>query len=177
MAGLVLHACLGVTGQSVAGALDGAGVGAATGRSGEGRSGLPVQWRVMASPRQRLRVGQEFTAVMQATVTPGWHLYALAEEEDGPVSLEPNVRPAGPVVLVSVGADRPERGTVSGGIAAAHFYEGRPRFRLRLRGARASKAAGPAEIAVRFQACNDRMCLPPRTVTLPLPVSVGPGAP
>ena len=35
-------------------------------------------------------------------------------------------------------------------------------------------AAGPAAVSgkLRYQACNDRMCLPPKTIDLTLPVSV-----
>ena len=117
-----------------------------------------------------VRAGQETSAVAEATIGAGWHLYALSEPDDGPSPLEFSVRPGGSLALVSVRADRPQRGIVAGTASPADFYVGQPRFRLRLRAGEDART-GPVVVEVRFQACNDRMCLPPRVATLPFPVA------
>ncbi len=137
------------------------------------RVGSPVQWRIAESPREPVRPGQEFPVSVQATVATGWHLYALDEPEDGPVSLEFSAGSEGSVTLVSVGADRTERGPAAGSAAGVNFYQGQPRFRLRLRAEPALKAGTVAAvIEIRYQACNERMCLPPRSATLSFPLRV-----
>ncbi len=135
----------------------------------------PVQWRLTAFPRQPLRAGEEFPAVVQATVNAGWHLYALDEPEGGPIPLEFRVQPGGALVLVSVRADRPQREASAEAGSAVNFYVGRPRFRLRLRAATAWEPGTGAAVAVevRFQACNERMCLPPRVAALPIAFKLG----
>lgn len=133
--------------------------------------GSPVHWRLTEIPREPLRPGVEFPAAAQATIAPGWHLYALDEPEDGPLPLEFSTEPGGPVTLVSVGADPPERGPAPGTSTAVNFYRGQPRFRLRLRaGPSLGGRTGQAIINIRFQACNDRMCLPPHTARLTFPL-------
>lgn len=132
-----------------------------------------MQWRIAESPREPVRPGQEFPVGVQATVATGWHLYALDEPEDGPVPLEFNARAEGSMTLVSVGADRPDRGPAAGSAAGVNFYQGQPRFRLRLRAEPVLMAgAVAAVIEIRYQACNERMCLPPRTATLSFPLRV-----
>lgn len=142
------------------------------------RAGSPVQWKVAVFPRDSRSAGQEFFVAVQAVVSSGWHLYALDEPEDGPVPLEFSAQPGGPVALVSVSAERPQRGPAAGGAAPVNFYEGQPRFRLRLRaepvprtGTGTGEKSSRAEIEVRYQACNDRMCLPPRVATISFPVT------
>ncbi len=134
-----------------------------------------MQWRITESPREPVRPGLEFPVSVQATVATGWHLYALDEPEGGPVPLEFDAPPEGPVTLVSVGADRPQRGPAAGSAAAVNFYQGQPRFRLRLRAGSGLKAgAGPVVLEIRYQACNERLCLPPRTATLSFPLRATP---
>lgn len=148
-------------------ALSAAGLGEGTVE----RGASPVRWRLTASPHEPLRAGQQFIITVQATVGAGWHLYALDEPEDGPSPLEFSVPTGGPVVLVSTGADRPERGRMAGSASAVNYYVGQPRFGLRLRAvAEPGRGASSAGIEVRFQACNERLCLPPRTATLTFPV-------
>ncbi len=136
-----------------------------------GQVASPVGWRMRAYPRAPVRAGKETQAVAEATIGAGWHMYALSEPEDGPVPLEFSVRPGGPLILVSVGADRPRRGPVAGTASPVDFYVGQPRFRLRLRAGEGA-VTGPTVVEIRFQACNDSMCLPPRVATLPLPAGV-----
>ena len=131
----------------------------------------PVRWRVEAAAEPvSLRPG-ELLATLMAEVAPGWHLYALDEPADGPVPLEFSADPHGEVALMSVGARRPLRAAVRGFAEPVAFYAGRVEFGLRLRLRQDGlRGAGRVELQARYQACNERLCLPPRiaVVTIPL---------
>ena len=136
--------------------------------------GSPVQWRATQTPHEPVRPRQEFGVTVQATVATGWHLYALDQPEDGPIALEFSAQAGKPVTLVSVGADRPERELTASSPLGVNFYPGQPRFRLRMRaGAALTAGVGVAVIGIRYQACNQRMCLPPRTATVSFPLWAG----
>lgn len=53
------------------------------------------------------------------------------------------------------------------------YFEGSAEFALPVRVAPGA-AAGPQKVlvSVSYQTCNDRMCLPPRTVKLELPAEI-----
>lgn len=142
----------------------------------EGRQ-VPVVWRVEAPLPEPPAPGREFRVTVTAEVIPGWHLYALDEPEGGPVPLEFSVPAGGPATLVSVGADRPMEGRTAGSAEPMMFYVGKVHFWLRLRGRPGADKGTPSEpgaISVRYQACNDRLCLAPRVASLPfvLPLPV-----
>jgi len=113
------------------------------------------------------------TVVLHGAVKDGWHVYALKQPENGPtplvVALEPNdfAKPAGglqaspPVVThdASFNLDLP--------YYAGAFTVSLP---LRLRG-KGQRFALP--VSVRFQTCNGRICQPPKTVHLSVPVEIG----
>ncbi len=130
----------------------------------------PVRWRVAAAEPVTVRPG-ELRATVMAEVAPGWHLYALDEPADGPVPLEFSAAPDGAVALMSVGAERPLRGTVRGFAEPVAFYAGRVGFRLRMRMLRGGmQDVGKVKLQALYQACNERLCLPPRVALLTLPL-------
>ncbi len=137
----------------------------------------PVHWHLAQTFPGSAVAGEEFHAVAIAAIDPGWHLYALEEPEDGPSPLEFSTPAEGPAALVSVGADRPVRAPEPGRTGMVSYYRNRARFTLRLRlrpSARLDTALAtlPVGLRVRYQACNDRMCLPPRVEALAFPVPV-----
>ena len=121
--------------------------------------------------------GAAFQVVVTAAIKPGWHLYAMDEPESGPQPLEFKTAAESAAVLLSVGADRP-LGSPGTGAARESFYVGKANFTLRLR-VRPLAALGDDSVALtaRFQACNDRMCLPPQTSTMELALTVTAHAP
>ena len=142
-----------------------------------GESPQPVRWRVVPVVPAPVARGAAFQAVVTAAIKPGWHLYAMDEPEAGPLPLEFKTAAESPAVLLSVGADQP-LGSPGTGNAGESFYVGRARFTLRLQ-VRPLAALGEDAVALtaRFQACNDRMCLPPQTSTMELPLTVTEHAP
>ncbi|TMA66742.1 MAG: DUF255 domain-containing protein [Deltaproteobacteria bacterium] len=110
--------------------------------------------------------GAEGQAVVEVTVAPGWHVNAHDPRDDFLVPttltlLPPDGMRAGEVVY----PEPVERRLAFGGDHALRLYTGRVRFTARLEGTPAA-GAGPLRAALRYQACNDSRCLPPRTLEL-----------
>ena len=110
--------------------------------------------------------GAEGQAIVEVTVAPGWHVNAHDPRDDFLVPttltlLPPDGMRAGEVVY----PEPVERRLAFGGDHALRLYTGRVRFTARLEGTPAA-GAGPLRAALRYQACNDSRCLPPRTLEL-----------
>jgi thiol:disulfide interchange protein DsbD len=105
-------------------------------------------------------------AVVEMTIAPGWHVNSHTPHEDFliPTSVEllppPGVT-AGPVQYPKA-VDRVL--AFSGGKAMA-LYEGTVRLTATLSGTPAADAP-PLRAKLRYQACDDTTCLPPKTVEL-----------
>jgi thioredoxin:protein disulfide reductase len=105
-------------------------------------------------------------AVVEMTIAPGWHVNSHEPHEDYliPTSLELMPAPgvtAGPVQYPTP-VDRVL--AFSGGKAMA-LYEGTVRLTAKLSGT-AAPDAPPLRGKLRYQACDDTTCLPPKTVEL-----------
>lgn len=136
----------------------------------------PVKWSLDAEPAS-VRPGGTILARVTADIEPGWHLYALSVPK--------------PIIATSVElADSPAIAsqTVYQPDAEVH-YDANFGFDVASYSKRAvflveaqlvpGVAAGPLELtaATRYQACNDKMCLPPRRATVAAVVTVDPAAP
>ncbi len=98
-------------------------------------------------------------------VADGWHLGALPGQPEGSGPLE--VRAAGcELEGLTVSAEKPAgvRGDGPDAMPAVLRLAGR---------VRAADDGGPARLMVYFQLCDDRRCLPPTTVEIPLSLSDG----
>jgi len=104
---------------------------------------------------------------LTATIADGWHMYALSQAGGGPVALKIGV-PAGSAFAL--------KGPVPEANATHHFdpnfnmetlyYVKSVVFNVALQGSAAAAPPSSLPIDVRFQACNDRICLPPYTAHL-----------
>jgi hypothetical protein len=127
-----------------------------------GAQPLPVHWS-STGPASVAGSEAKVRVPVVACIQKGWHLYAMDEPEGGPIGTEFSVSPEGPAALVEVKADRPLRARDATGQMAT-FYVGQARFELHLR-VRPGPGSGAwtLPVTVRYQACNERMCLPPRS--------------
>lgn len=105
-------------------------------------------------------------AVVEMTVAPGWHVNAHEPHED---YLIPTTLELQPPAGVTAGAVQYPKAVdrvlaFSGGKAMA-LYEGTVRLTATLSGTAAADAP-PLRARLRYQACDDTTCLPPKTVEL-----------
>jgi thioredoxin:protein disulfide reductase len=116
-------------------------------------------------------------ATIEVTIAPGWHVNANRPRDEFLIPTTLTVTPPAGVRAGAVAYPAPvERRLKFGGDKPLLLYEGTVRFTAPLEGAPAP-GAEPLRAVVRYQACDDSRCLPPRTLELTAaPDAPAPGA-
>lgn len=146
-----------------------AALGCASPREAPPPTSNVVQWTAMPGELRRQTDGSALLDVeLLAKVESGWKVYSLTQQGGGPVAMTVKASPPfeieGPVKGPAVA-----RAMDSNFGLETETYIGDPAFIVTVRiPASYSSSAGPLELKVRSQACSDRLCLPARTVTLPV---------
>ncbi|GAA3755089.1 protein-disulfide reductase DsbD N-terminal domain-containing protein [Terriglobus aquaticus] len=131
----------------------------------------PAHWSVQHLPSRPVAPGAAFTVTLAAAVQPGWHLYALEEPEGGPLATEIGLQQGDPLTLLDVSEPDPARVPDPVTHSVAGVFLSDVNFTLKLRAPRTRPAADAvSHVLVRYQTCNDQVCLPPRTETVALPL-------
>ena len=124
--------------------------------------------RPPATARQEtntFRPGEQLFVTLTADVVDGWRLYALDSPGGLPLELHLDAPPSGLVVDGTPGEDEPLEGFDVALGEGYRYHTGRARVWQAYRVGRTA-TPGVRVIAghVRFAACNDEICLPPREV-------------
>ncbi len=139
----------------------------------------PVKWTIAMAPSGGAQVGQTFNVILKATIEPGWHLYALAQPAGGPMPLAIDI-PKGPMFsragAILEPTPRKSVDAAFGGLTTLSFEESAV-FTVPVRVAPDAKTGRHTlQVNVEQQLCDDRVCLPPKTIELTLDVAVRPRA-
>jgi len=134
----------------------------------------PVQWEGLAIPKTPVKQGSRFAVELSAEIQNGWHVYGLTQVPGGPTPLR-------------IALDENEAAQIAGAPSGTvpikkqdpsfqletQFYTQSLTLHIPLQ-VKQHSAIGKQSIpvSVRFQACSDRTCLPPRTVHLSIPIEV-----
>lgn len=136
----------------------------------------PVHWTAKFQPSaSALHRGAKVKLMLSAEIDAGWHVYASSQPPGSPVVGTQITVPDGQPLSLSGEIDSPEPQTRMDPTTgkSIDLYEGSARFTLPLK---AAKNAMPGkhtfEVDVRFQACNDRLCLLPRTQNVKTPITI-----
>ena len=123
----------------------------------------PAKWTLESKSKGKtFKAGENFKAKLKAEIEGDWHLYALEQPKGGPIA-------------TTIKTDEPFK--INGKIESpapitefdpnfkidTKFYEKSAGFDLPLQTTADAKADDLA-VNVRFQLCNDTLCLPPKTV-------------
>ncbi len=130
----------------------------------------PTKWNLESDAKGKtFRKDETFKAKLKAEIEDGWHLYAVEQPEGGPFptkitladnapfAIDGKIESANPIVkpdpnfLVD---DKP---------LETKFFEKQAEFTLPIKIASEANTDALA-VNVRFQVCNDTLCLPPKTV-------------
>jgi thiol:disulfide interchange protein DsbD len=107
--------------------------------------------------------GSNVTVELDAAIDAGWHLYAITESKAGNISTE--ITADAPAKLTGkVGEDKPVLKYDKNFEAQVEFFENKAKFTVPVQ----LGPDGKGTLSVHFQACNDRSCLPPKTVQVPI---------
>jgi thiol:disulfide interchange protein DsbD len=121
----------------------------------------PIQWTLSLAPVKSGRA----TARLKGVIERGWYLYGLTQLEDGPKATRIWL-PQGQAFQSSgeLKSPKPLRKYDQNFNLDVEYYENEVTFQIPVR--RDSAATSPLNVKVYFQSCNDKLCLPPRTVTV-----------
>lgn len=136
----------------------------------------PVQWTLSVKP-DSVKPGGKVLASLTATIQPGWHLYSLTTPKGGPnpttVTLADNPAVSG----LEIFQPKPDRKMdTSFKIETETFTKELPLL-LEVT-AKPDAAPGPVDLEaqVRYQACQDTLCLPPRRKSAKTSLTIAPSA-
>lgn len=127
----------------------------------------PVAWS-LGGVAASVRPGAEFDLTLTATIDEGWHLYSVSQPPGGPTRTRITVPDGQRVRLRAAPMGPPPKREFDPNFSMeTEFYDDEAVFALPLvAAADASAGEAPVEVHVRFQVCDDRLCLPPKTVKL-----------
>ena len=135
----------------------------------------PITWTVASEQTaQPLKPGAAFKLQLTARIEERWHLYAMEQPHEGPRPTRILV-PNGQLFTLDgkIEAPGPIRENDPNFGFETDFYEGSVTFDLPLRiSATAEPGRQKAIVEVRFQTCNQEICLPPKTLKLELDVDI-----
>lgn len=129
----------------------------------------PVKWKIEGPTS--VRAGEAIRVAVTGRIEDGYHIYSITQPPGGPIA-------------TTITVANTQAWKISGDIIGppplrmhdesfdidVESYEGTARFRIPVMPA--AETTEKLRIAVRYQACNNRLCLPPKTVKLELPVEV-----
>lgn len=141
-------------------------VGTATTVSAQGD---PIQWTLKATPAGvRGTANDKITLLLHATIAAGWHLYSVYQEPGGPTPTRISI-PGGQTIQQAGKIQEPQPATAfdDNFNIMTQFFEGGTTFRIPAKlTVRPPAKTQEVKVDVMYQICNDRMCLPPKLVTL-----------
>ena len=127
----------------------------------------PVTWSLapIAAP---IAPGDTAKAQLTAQIDPGWYIYALTQAPGGPYALEIVIPKNEPFAIAGrIDAPAPRRKFDENFKIETDTHDESATFVVPVRLAPdASGVSHTLRLAVTFQACNDRLCLPPREQVL-----------
>ncbi len=125
-----------------------------------------MQWSLSPLPAA-VEKNKKFDATINAVIEDGWKVYSLTQAPGGPVALVISVpadqkfRTAGPPA-----GPLPHRSFDPNFNFDTEYYESKASFAVPVRLAADATGAVKLRIALTYQTCNQRLCLPPTDVEL-----------
>ena len=139
-----------------------------------GKSSDPVAWRASINGANAMFPGAKFDVRIDAHAGRGWYIYSVTQPPGGPIATA--IRLSDTAVFregAPLRAPQPDRAFDNAFDMMVEKYRGSAVFRLPVV-VRPDAKSGARSLGVSasYQACNDNVCLPPRTVTLSVPVNI-----
>jgi thiol:disulfide interchange protein DsbD len=126
----------------------------------------PVKWALSAPATAR--PGEHILPKLTATIEEGWHLYSLKPIEGGPIATQIAVPAPQQFKLIGqIDAPVPLTAHEEAFGMSVEFYFGEVEFIVPVEVNREAKP-GTHKLAVtaRYQACDNKQCLPPKTARI-----------
>jgi hypothetical protein len=132
----------------------------------------PVSWQVKSAPHGAVKPGAKFDVTVAGAIKSGWHVYALQEPDGGPIATQVGVADGDPADLLKVTSDKPKLVMDPAFGMQTGLFLNRVDFTLHLQALKTggSGKAEPLHVLVRYQSCDNHVCLPPHTDTIEVPL-------
>jgi thiol:disulfide interchange protein DsbD len=136
----------------------------------------PVKWTATLEPAD-LRAGETGRVLLEAKIKAPWHIYAPTTPPGGPIATSVQLVPS-PVAKAAgkLIQPKPLSHLDPGFGIQVQTYDKGVTFALPVKIDAKASGAKTFKLSVRFQACNDRLCLPPKTVEVPVAAKIASGA-
>jgi thiol:disulfide interchange protein len=133
-----------------------------------------VKWSLTLEPSSAAP-GSKVLAHLEGAIDAGWHVYSMTTAAAIPTTIK--VAPNAAVEKFRVFQAPPKKAFDQNFNLATETYEGAARFVIELQ-LKADAPAGPSEVSaeVRYQTCNDRLCIPPVRRTAGASLTIDPAA-
>lgn len=132
----------------------------------------PVSLSMSVDPA-KAKPGDKLTAQIQASIDGGWYMYSITQGGGGPIPT--TIRLSGDV-FKPAGAIRgtePKRKMDPNFNMMTEYYSGSASFSIPVTvDAGAEPGTQTLTAKVRYQVCNDKICLPPKSVNVTAPVQI-----
>ncbi len=133
-------------------------------------------WKATVKPATA-KQGEKVTVTVTADINGEWHIYSMTPMDEGPVATSIAYPKGGPLRMA--GKPKQPKPIVKFDEAFGidtEFFEKKVDFTLPSAIAADAKVGKQKVVLeVEFMACNDRMCLPPKTIEVPLTIEILPG--
>jgi thiol:disulfide interchange protein len=136
----------------------------------------PVTWSLRLVPPSA-QPGSKVLARLEGKIEAGWHLYSLTTPPGGPNPTTIRLADNPAVERFRVLEPPPKRAFDPNFNLDTETYEGEAAFLIEIE-LKKDAAAGTSELTaeVRYQSCNDRLCLPPVKRNAAATLTIGPSA-
>ena len=136
----------------------------------------PVHW-TLSSDTTKAPAGSSVVLRLTATLDEGWHLYSLTTPKGGPIPTTAGLAENPAVAAFKLYQPKPERKFDPNFNLDTETFLKEAVFWI-VADLKNDAPAGPLELTaqVRYQACDDRQCLPPKKKTAAFTVTVDPSA-
>ena len=138
----------------------------------------PVQWSFELEPAS-VSPGQRVAGLLTAEIEPGWHLYSPTTPAGGPIPTKIEMAESPSVASWKLFQPKPNRRMDDNFQLETETYEEEAVFQFDILLAEdAALGSRDLEAKVRFQVCDDRLCLPPvrKTATATLSINTAAAA-
>lgn len=125
----------------------------------------PVKWTLESGAKGKtLKANEKFKALVKAEIEDGWHLYALDQPAGGPVATTIKIPEGAPFKIDgNITSPAPITKFDPNFNIDTKFFAKQAEFNIPLQATAEAKADDLA-VNVRFQVCNDTVCLTAKTV-------------
>ncbi|MDQ3042482.1 MAG: protein-disulfide reductase DsbD N-terminal domain-containing protein, partial [Acidobacteriota bacterium] len=125
----------------------------------------PTKWSLESDAKGKtLKINETFKATLKAEIEMGWHLYSVEQPSGGPFPTKITLAENTPFKLEGkVETPMPITKLDPNFNVETKFFDGQAEFNLPVVTTDETNADALG-VNVRFQVCNDTLCLPPKTV-------------